>query len=222
MKQLIAGSVILLVLGIGGFFYRNALERPVPAADNPNAIACTADAKLCPDGSAVGRTSPDCRFAACPFPNAEDAALGLAFLVPPGYEADPSATGADEALRAAFTKPAKGSAPHTIIIRRFAIDDGKTADETILAHTQYEPSGNMAESMTEFTPVIANGRTYQSVVLERFEGQVHSAYYLVRDADVLRFEIVEQDVDWTNPDLKVERLPEHQALLALLASVQSD
>jgi putative hemolysin len=33
---------------------------------NPGGIACTADAKLCPDGSAVGRTGPDCEFAPCP------------------------------------------------------------------------------------------------------------------------------------------------------------
>jgi uncharacterized protein len=29
-------------------------------------VACTADAKLCPDGSAVGRIGPDCEFAPCP------------------------------------------------------------------------------------------------------------------------------------------------------------
>jgi len=29
-------------------------------------VACTAEAKLCPDGSAVGRTGPDCEFASCP------------------------------------------------------------------------------------------------------------------------------------------------------------
>ena len=28
--------------------------------------ACTMEAKLCPDGSAVGRTGPNCEFAACP------------------------------------------------------------------------------------------------------------------------------------------------------------
>ena len=28
--------------------------------------ACTEEAKLCPDGSAVGRTGPNCEFAACP------------------------------------------------------------------------------------------------------------------------------------------------------------
>ncbi|MDD1679791.1 MAG: hypothetical protein LUO93_11495 [Methanomicrobiales archaeon] len=32
----------------------------------PEPIACTADAKICPDGSAVGRVPPDCEFAPCP------------------------------------------------------------------------------------------------------------------------------------------------------------
>ena len=29
-------------------------------------VACTADAKLCPDGSSVGRVAPNCEFAPCP------------------------------------------------------------------------------------------------------------------------------------------------------------
>lgn len=29
-------------------------------------IACTMDAMICPDGSAVGREGPNCEFAACP------------------------------------------------------------------------------------------------------------------------------------------------------------
>jgi len=29
-------------------------------------VACTEEAKLCPDGSAVGRTEPNCAFAKCP------------------------------------------------------------------------------------------------------------------------------------------------------------
>jgi hypothetical protein len=28
-------------------------------------IACTGDSRLCPDGSAVGRQTPFCEFAAC-------------------------------------------------------------------------------------------------------------------------------------------------------------
>lgn len=31
-------------------------------------VACTMDAKVCPDGSAVGRVGPNCEFAPCPEP----------------------------------------------------------------------------------------------------------------------------------------------------------
>lgn len=31
-------------------------------------VACTMDAKICPDGSAVGRSGPKCEFAPCPTP----------------------------------------------------------------------------------------------------------------------------------------------------------
>jgi len=40
----------------------------------PEGRACTEEAKVCPDGSAVGRTGPDCAFAACPA--GADAAAG--------------------------------------------------------------------------------------------------------------------------------------------------
>jgi hypothetical protein len=35
-----------------------------PPPDEP--VACTMDAKVCPDGSAVGREGPNCEFAPCP------------------------------------------------------------------------------------------------------------------------------------------------------------
>ncbi len=35
-------------------------------------IACTMDARICPDGSAVGRTGPNCEFAPCPTPPVVD------------------------------------------------------------------------------------------------------------------------------------------------------
>ncbi len=40
---------------------------------NPPPVACTADAKMCPDGSFVGRVGPDCDWAPCPEPVACDA-----------------------------------------------------------------------------------------------------------------------------------------------------
>lgn len=36
------------------------------SAKNNEQIACTMEAKICPDGSSVGRSAPNCEFAACP------------------------------------------------------------------------------------------------------------------------------------------------------------
>lgn len=40
-----------------------------PINQNNNSTACTQEAKLCPDGSYVGRTGPNCAFAPCPSTN---------------------------------------------------------------------------------------------------------------------------------------------------------
>jgi len=39
------------------------VQTPSPG---PGDVYCTMEAKLCPDGSAVGRTGPNCEFAPCP------------------------------------------------------------------------------------------------------------------------------------------------------------
>ena len=46
-----------------------------PAGQTPT--ACTMDAKACPDGSYVGRTGPNCEFAACPASTGEAVSCGL-------------------------------------------------------------------------------------------------------------------------------------------------
>ncbi|PLX25225.1 hypothetical protein C0580_02970 [Candidatus Parcubacteria bacterium] len=43
----------------------NENQNKLPADDNGQ-VACTMDAMECPDGSYVGRISPDCNFAPCP------------------------------------------------------------------------------------------------------------------------------------------------------------
>lgn len=48
---------LLIVLEIG--------KKGVPI-QNPEPFACTMDAKVCPNGSAVGRVGPNCEFAPCP------------------------------------------------------------------------------------------------------------------------------------------------------------
>ena len=219
MKGLIVGIVFIVIIGIGGFLYRNTFEHPVMPAEQ--AIACDADAKLCPDGTSVGRTGSNCAFATCALPNAEDTSINLAFVIPAGFTANPDAIGADETLRAVFDMPSTGEVPHSIIVRRYALETGKSATSTMLSHTLYEPSGNTATSISEFKKKVINGKTFFCVTLERFEGQIHTACYLPRAGDVLRFEVLERDVDWTNPKLVIEALPEHALFYQMLATVQT-
>jgi hypothetical protein len=63
-------------------------ELPLPTSDG---TMCTADAKLCPDGSYVSRSGPDCEFAPCPvkvgtsgWETHRNDEYGFEFILPPG------------------------------------------------------------------------------------------------------------------------------------------
>ncbi len=58
LKVLVA---VALVVGTSLFAYQYFSK-----TENNEEVACTMEAKLCPDGSYVGRTGPECEFAACP------------------------------------------------------------------------------------------------------------------------------------------------------------
>jgi len=58
---LVFGIVIIVIAGLLAIMsqsVRNSVEPPVQRA-------CTDEAKICPDGSAVGRTGPNCEFSPC-------------------------------------------------------------------------------------------------------------------------------------------------------------
>ena len=59
-RNLLTGLFILVALGVLALAWLSLSSRtPVP-------VACTDEAMVCPDGSAVGRTGPHCEFAPCP------------------------------------------------------------------------------------------------------------------------------------------------------------
>lgn len=60
MRYFLAVLVIVVFAG-GAYFF---VAKPF-GPQNPNGIACTTEAKQCPDGSYVGRTGPNCAFV-CP------------------------------------------------------------------------------------------------------------------------------------------------------------
>lgn len=55
--------IVLIIVGVlvlgGGAYYFLAKKTQKP-------ISCTLEVKICPDGSAVGRTGPNCEFVQCP------------------------------------------------------------------------------------------------------------------------------------------------------------
>jgi hypothetical protein len=57
---IVSTTLLLLGLAVGYYFgFDIGFERN-------SQKACTTEAKLCPDGSAVGRSGPNCEFAPCP------------------------------------------------------------------------------------------------------------------------------------------------------------
>lgn len=219
MKSLAFGIVLILLLGIGGFLYRNVMEN----TGGPLPVACTEEAKICPDGTSVGRTGPSCEFAPCP--NTDfDASL---VPVPGGYVENKSpnvdmAEGGDMTIVREFTKSSLSpSVSHIIRVHHLGVSaEGVEAD--IVRSTRFQPSDMDAESIDQFTKVTIGGKLFYVVVIERFEGQVQSAYYMPTGNDLYLFTVIERDVtDWMDADLNVRELPEHSALEKLLTSLQS-
>ena len=56
-------GLAVVILGAGVFLVVKKGDAP-PA--HPESVICTMDAKICPDGTGVGRTGPNCEFADCP------------------------------------------------------------------------------------------------------------------------------------------------------------
>jgi hypothetical protein len=231
MKNLLIGVVLVVILGGVGFWYRYSKEHahqdvatPV-ATSTINGQACTDEAKVCPDGSAVGRTGPNCSFATCVFPNVTLtlASSTVDFVVPTGYQVSPApaaGAGKDPSLVVSYQK--KGTAgSHLLRIYDYIIPPGSTAQNVMLANTILSPLGMPATSTKAFSTALIAGRSFSAITTERFEGQVETAYYLVRPTEVIRFDILEKDVaNWTDPKLIVSSLPEHQSLAQMLATLQ--
>ncbi len=57
--KILIGTLVLLIVGTGVYV-------GLKTNKSNDVVFCTMDAKMCPDGSFVGRIAPDCEFAECP------------------------------------------------------------------------------------------------------------------------------------------------------------
>ncbi len=62
-------GVVLTILGVGTFVYGQKVFTKKAQTPKPEQKACTLEAKICADGSSVGREGSSCEFAACPIPS---------------------------------------------------------------------------------------------------------------------------------------------------------
>lgn len=63
---IVAGILIAVAAVAIGIYNLDKNGGQATPPDTENQVMCTMEAKLCPDGSYVGREGPDCEFAACP------------------------------------------------------------------------------------------------------------------------------------------------------------
>ena len=79
-KKILTLIVIILALGLMGGVFAKYKNQPTPeevivVPEDDENYACTMDAKMCPDGSYVGRTGKDCHFEECPEASATSATI---------------------------------------------------------------------------------------------------------------------------------------------------
>lgn len=68
-KTWLSVSILIVIAAVCAIIIHSVRSTPgVPAtpSEGGSQVVCTMDAKICSDGSAVGRTGPKCEFAACP------------------------------------------------------------------------------------------------------------------------------------------------------------
>ncbi len=63
MKTLLIVIIALIIIAGGYFAYQIGTA---PSNGGQAAVACTMEARLCPNGTYVGRVGPNCEFAQCP------------------------------------------------------------------------------------------------------------------------------------------------------------
>jgi len=212
MREILLGIALIIIVGFGGLVYRNIVEHPYQP------IACPMDARVCPDGTAVGRTGTSCTFPACPAPNVSLADLGIEFAVPAGFVA--GTVDSTNAAQVALYESVATSSLARIMVSRFPIAASSTALATI-RQTAISLPADQPVAATALTSTMIGTHRFTVAQVERFEGSIQTAYYLARQGDVLRFDALDTSVSgWMDPSLSVATLPAHTALAKLLSSLQ--
>jgi hypothetical protein len=115
MKQrlpFIAVGILVLIAGALYVSYGTVIQ-PGGGQNTEEEVFCTMDAKMCPDGSYVGRTGPKCEFAPCPSASIQtysNDTYGISFSYPDYYLVTERELGNGERDHFSLTLMQKGDA----------------------------------------------------------------------------------------------------------------
>lgn len=177
---LVGGVVIGLLLGGLVWYTRRA---PVMDAQiiSPQPVACTMEAKVCPDGSYVGRVGPRCEFAACPTTPSQPAVPTPAPLPSAPVTSTPPGTSVLPPLRPGEHRVSFVYAPvKTEYVGVQWPPSVRVSDETYSCQEVDSASTGMART----TKKIINGRSYcVTTQSEGAAGTVYTEYTYVSPLD---------------------------------------
>jgi hypothetical protein len=212
MKNLLLGIALIIIIGVGGLLYRNAVEY------SNRQIACPMDAMVCPDGTSVAREGLSCVFPVCSFPNVFLPEMEISFAIPSGFF--PITPDAASAISYELSSQASSTETDSIYIQSFSIEPSSTALE-VIRKTAISDGSGLPVPISFFTSTVIVNHRFTVVPIGRFEGVVGTAYYFARANDVLRFEAIDRGVvDWMDSNLDASSLPAHTALKELLTTLQ--
>jgi hypothetical protein len=161
------------------------------------------EAKICPDGTSVGRTGPNCEFAACPSatpnPTAEwtdfsSKYFTLSFKVPSGYSVEDSANiiliGKSPILH-----PEIGGDNAFFRLERYSVSTTKNSVLRSIQALQKDPQGigRGTISSVEMGSVVVDGSSFTSYIVHYTQGGTE--FGAIFDASHLTFTIAKGEDD---------------------------
>tara|TARA_B100000508_G_scaffold60333_2_gene47496 strand:+ start:46392 stop:47018 length:627 start_codon:yes stop_codon:yes gene_type:complete len=207
MKELFLGVVLIILLGLGSFLYQNALrDRSTP--EGP--VACTLEARICPDGSAVGRTGPHCEFEAC-------STDPISFTAPNGFiDTLPLLSSIVEG-RLGFYSKEPNVISNSISVHAFKTE---TPEEVILEKVTLTPSDLHPESLEDFEVVAIGEREVYRIVNERFEATVEVTYGIFLEDFLVLVALRDIAVENWMEDFDIEDLEDLETVEEVVRSIK--
>ncbi len=206
MKELFLGVVLIILLGLGSFLYQNALRN----GDEPTGpVACTLDARICPDGSGVGRTGPACEFEAC-------STDPISFAAPEGFiDTLPLLSSMVEG-RLGFYSKEPSVISNNISVFGFKTE---TPEEEILERVTLTPSDLHPESLEDFETVMVGDREVYRIINERFEATVEVTYGIIFDEFLVLVSLRDVAVENWMEDFEITDLEDLEIVEEVVKSV---